>query len=135
MKKVISIIIVFASMLCFASNSYAQNVIKCQAYQLSYKTYEYGRWSHWSAWQDTNILIVFHFDTDRINIYSNSPQEFDIYDSASKYDVDGDEYYLLKCIDQDGVNCEIRLYINSSGASQIYCDYSNIMYVYNYYKK
>ena len=113
----------------------AQDIVKCQAYQLSYKTYEYGSWSKWSEWQDVNILIVFHFDSNRINIYSSTPQEFDIYDSRQKFDAEGDEYYLLSCVDRNGVNCEIRLYANSGGAAQIYCDYANIMYVYNYYKK
>ena len=79
--------------------------------------------------------MVIHFDTDRINIYSSTPQEFDIYDSATRYDSEGDEYILLKCIDQDGVNCDIRLYASNNGTPQIYCDYANIMYVYNYYKK
>ena len=109
-------------------------VMKFTAYEFSYKTHNdyYNTWTDWSRWEACNILVVINLSTDRINIYSSTTQEFDVIDSKDVYtDYDGDDVMEMDCIDADGVRCTIRVVIRQNGTIQLYCDYSNIMYVYN----
>ncbi len=118
--------------------SISAEVTKFTAYEFSYKTHnEYSnRWTDWSRWENCNILVVVNFDTDRINIYSSTPQEFDIIQYYDIYtDNDGDSVLKMECVDADGARCSIRVIIRQNGTKQLYCDYSNIMYVYEMYNK
>ena len=110
---------------------------KLQATSYAYKYLnDYGYWTEWSDWEYSSVLIVINTDNDRINIYSSTPQEYDIYDSEDSYrDKDGGETTTLKCIDADGVRCDVRIRIERSGNRQLYVDYSNIMWVYNIVNK
>lgn len=132
MKKLLLILSLFLSTIVSAE------VTKFTAYEFSYKTHnEYSNyWTDWSSWQDCNILIVINIDIGRINIYSASTQEFDIIQYYDIYtDNDGDSTLKMECVDADGVRCTVRIIIRQDGTKQLYCDYSNIMYVYNMYNK
>ena len=113
--------------------SVANNIIKLQATSYAYKsTDEYGRWSDWSNWNDCSILVVVNTSNDRVNIYSNTPQEYDIYNyGEEEYDKDGGTTTTFNCIDDNGVRCDMRIRIQSDGQAQMYIDYSNFMIVYN----
>ncbi len=108
-------------------------VFKFQATSLSSKYFnEYGYWSEWSEWENCNILVVINSSAERINIYSSVPQEYDIYDSHDvSYDNDGGKTTTFKCIDADGLRCDVRLRVQSDGQVQLYVDYNNFMFVYN----
>lgn len=118
--------------------SICAEVTKFTAYEFSYKTHdEYSNyWTDWSRWEKCNILVVVNFDANRINIYSSTPQEFDIIQYYDIYtDNDGDTVLKHECVDADGVRCTVRIIIRQDGTKQLYCDYSNVMYVYNMYNK
>ncbi len=123
-------LVLFLTALC-ASAMVSAEVYKFQATSLSSKyLISGGYWSEWSDWEYCRILVVFH--TDRINIYSNKTQEYDIYDSLGEsYDNDGGTTTTFKCIDADGLRCDVRRRIQSDGEWQLYVDYSDFMFVYN----
>ena len=123
--------------LLLAITAVQAEVLKLQATSYAYKYQnDYGYWTDWTEWEYSSVLIVINTDNDRINIYSKTPQEYDIYDYEDSYrDKDGGETTTLKCIDADGVRCDVRIRIERSGNRQLYVDYSNIMWVYNIVNK
>lgn len=133
MKKVITLF----ALLLLCTGMYA-DVVKWTAYSFCYKTHNdyYNTWSDWSQWEDCNILIVANLNIDRINIYSAETQEFDIIQYYDPYtDSDGDEVIKMECVDVAGTRCTLRFLRCQNGKAQLYCDYSNIMYVYEVYPK
>jgi len=63
-------------------------------------------------WHRTNILIVITYSNEKIKIYSEGIQDFDIlkdYDKTT--DNDGDSWYRYEVVDQDGKKCDIYLYM------------------------
>lgn len=125
-----------AAILCGILLLHAE-ALKFNATSFAYKTQNnYGYWSDWSNWESCHILVVLNSDAERINIYSSTPQEYDIYDYLGEsYDVDGGTISTFKCIDAEGIRCTIRFRQQSDGQWQLYVDYSNIMWVYSIQKK
>lgn len=112
-------------------------IYKFQAQQFAYK-YQYndGSWADWSDWEKSSLLIVMNTDNDRIRIYSDSPQEYDVYNYQESYvDSDGWTTSTLNCVDADGTQCELRLRVSDDGDAQLYVDYTDVMWVYNIVKK
>mgnify|MGYP006919062826 FL=1 len=134
MKKLFTL---FAACIFGAVMVYADGVYKYQATSLAFKSQnEYGYWSDWSDWESTNILVVINIDNSRINIYSSSPQEYDIYDYGERVvESDGGVSFTLKCIDEDGLRCSIRQREQPDGQLQLYINYSDVIIVYNIQKK
>ena len=132
MKRLILLICMLATIAIVQAE-----VLKLQATSYAYKYQnDYGYWTDWTDWEYSSVLIVINIDKNRINIYSNTPQEYDIYHvDDSYYDKDGGEIMTLKCIDADGVQCDVRIRIERSGNRQLYIDYSNAMWVYNIVNK
>lgn len=134
MKKIFLTTIFF--MVFFSAFS---QVIKCKAKSVAFKEKdEYtGNWSEWSNWQDTNMLIVIDFSIDRIKIFSNEDQIYDIIqEKGTRTDSDGDETLEWLCVNEDGLKCGVRLVkLNSQGGtSHMYVDFANFMVVYNIYR-
>ena len=127
MKK---LLLLFSFLMLFGV-TYADEVIKMQATSYSYQSADNkGNWSGWSDWYDCNVLVVIK--NDRVNIYSNTPQEYDIYDSQEAVsDGEGGSSMTFKCVDNDGNRCDIRIRISATERVQLYVDYSDFMFVYN----
>jgi len=118
----------FAVAVCL---SFAQTY-KYKATEVALKTYENGRWSKWSDWEDVNILVVINSDKDVITIYSNQTQEYDIVEYLSEEeDSDGGTQVKWLCVNEDGSRCHIRIRKQSDGQLQLYVDFSDLMFVYN----
>jgi hypothetical protein len=86
---------------------------------------------------DCNLLIVFNFENDRITVFSEETQKFDIvrYGEFQK-DEDGDKVLKMKAVDSDGASCTLEfvdLVKERDNRKQLYVRYSNINYVYNIY--
>lgn len=130
MKKVLTL---FAACIFGAVMVYADGVYKYQATSLAFKSQnDYGYWSDWSDWESTNVLVVINIDKDRINIYSTSPHEFDIYEYGEIVnESDGGNSFTLKCIDENGLRCTIRQRQQPDGQRQLYINYSDAIIVYN----
>lgn len=127
MKKLVLIF----SFLMLCGLSYANDIIKLKATSYAYRTTDdYGNWYDWSAWQDCNILVVIK--NDRVTIYSNQMQEYDIYDAGEEEgDGEGGSMITFKCVDADALRCEIRMRRQANDQVQLYVDYNNMMFVYN----
>lgn len=112
-------------MLGFVVNSSAQ-VNYFTAYELAVKID-----GKWSAWEDTNIRIKIDIDNDRIVIYSNRTQIYDIISETTPPRDSSGSQKAFKFIDQDGDIGTLRLRIQDNGTKQIYIDFSDISWVYN----
>ena len=110
-------------------------VYKYSTTGFSYKSYNetYGYWGEWSDWEYSNLLVVLDLGRERITVYTDDLQEYDIYDvDEDQYDSDGDLCLSMSCVDQDGNRCGVRLLYNDNvEAMQLYIDYSNVTFVYN----
>ena len=91
-----------------------------------------GYWGAWSDWEPSDMYISINFDTSIIKIFSPQTQTYKITEYVKSFtDSDGGEQVQYKFIDQDGDMGTMRLRIEKSGNSQIYIEFSNIMWVYN----
>ena len=132
MKK---ILILFLLCISFFSNAHAETQwYKATSY--AYKTMNnYGYWTNWTNWINCNISIKFDMSDDVIVIYSNRTQIYAIYNYRGQaYDSNGGIQAYFDVIDQDYDKGTIRLRIEQNGNSQIYCEFANVMWVYNVYR-
>lgn len=92
----------------------------------------YGNWNNWSSWIKCNVNIKFDLNSDLIVIFSNKTQVYRVTEfNGTKYENDRSQQAYFKAVDQEGDRCGIRLRIESNGNSQIYVEFSNVMWVYN----
>ena len=129
MKKVL---FTLALLLTFVGTISAE-VLKMRTTSFAIKSVnEYGYWSDWSDWEGCSILVVVDVDGDRITIYSQTPQEYDIYDSEyEESDGEGGTIQTFHSVDANGLRCDVRIRITKDGSMQLYVDYSDVMFVYN----
>lgn len=129
MKKVLFLF----SLLLVCGGVFASDVYKLQATSVAFKSVdEYGNWDSWSEWEDCNILVVVNFPNDRINIYSSTPQEYDVYEYEEQTtDGEGGTIQTFKCIDASGTRCDLRLRVQADKQMQLYIDYLDVTIVYN----
>lgn len=93
-----------------------------------------GSWSNWSAWEKCNILCTIDISKDRIIIYSQETQIYDIIENfGTEYDEEGDLVWYLVGIDNEGIQCGIRIIKKPSGTQQLYVDYNDIRWAYTVY--
>ncbi len=115
-------------MLLSVSFSFSQTY-KYKATEIAIKTYEYGRWSQWSDWEEVSILVVFNMDKSVITIYSKSTQEYDIVEYlGEENDRDGGSQVKFLCVNEDGSRCHVRVRQQKDGQRQIYVDYRDSIY-------
>ena len=129
MKKVFLILILF--FLSFIGN--AQNILKLRTSHTSEKHTDYrGHWTDWSEWREANILIVIDAQQERITIYSETLQTFDIIqDEGETLSDKGDPTLNYYCVDENGTKCRIRIVKRNDSTTQIYADYNNLILCYN----
>lgn len=126
------------SLFCFVQINYA-DVTKLRTSSIAYQYYnEYsGVWGDWGPWQDCNVLIVIDDRGERIIIYSQETQEYDIIAFTKENEDYESKSYHYDCIDAKGLRCQVRLriYDDYSKGSQLYIDYSDMRWVYSIYNK
>lgn len=124
------------------SNGFSQNsdINKFRTSQFAYK-YEMpnNNWSDWSDWEDTSILVVFDLLNERIKIFSNETQVYDIAtDEGKTIDDAEEETYSWFCVNEDGIQCRVKLmkrfYEDGDFYNQLYINFKDVQYVYNIYK-
>src|SRR5690606_13643474 len=86
----------------------------------------------WSDYEDTSVLITFDYDLDRITVYSESRQIYDIIaEEGEEIDDDGDTWQNYRAIDQDGDECRFRILNMANGdPTQFYVEFSFIKWVF-----
>ncbi len=131
MNSIIKEVVLFCVFLLFFS-------FRADAQVYKYRTNAYcsklSTEMKFSSWEKTNVLITVDLEKDRIKIYSNITQIYDIIENeGTKTDSDGDNTLSLFCVDANGLECRIRLVSRKSGTLELYCDYSDISWVYDIY--
>lgn len=120
-------------LLLFVSISASAQVIKFRtvAYAENIYSYYYQKWSGWSDWKKSNMLLTVDTQNDLITVYSPVTQVYKIYKAEeSYYDSDGDFNLPFKFIDQDGDRGTLRLLQRASGSSEVYIEFLNIRWCY-----
>lgn len=122
MKKLVVLISLIVS---FSVNSIAQ-VNYFTAYELAIKID-----GEWSNWESTNVRIKIDISNDRIIIYSNHIQIYDIISETTPPKDSNGSQLAFKFIDQDDDVGTLRLRVQDNGTKQIYIDFNDVSWVYN----
>lgn len=109
------------------------DVAMYRAHYFAYKyVNDYGRWTSWSNWEDSDIRISLDLDKEKIVIYTEITQVYYILTYNGEYqDNKGGLQAEFKVVDQDGDYGIIRLRRQNDGTTQLYVEFSNIMWVYS----
>lgn len=90
----------------------------------------------WTDYEDVNLLITFNFEIDRITVYSEAREVYDIIaHEGEEIDEDGDTWTNFLAIDQDGDECRFRILKRANGdPTQFYIEFSFVKWVYEVVK-
>ena len=94
---------------------------------------ERGKWGKWSDLSLVNILVSLDTNKDRIVIYSQAIQLFEIIDYQTKEENDTDIVYSFTCKDNNGEDCTLSIITRKKqeNRKQLYVNYENRIIVYN----
>ena len=129
--------IIFIILVLISTVSFSQ-VIKLKAFEIAfkYKNDKTQRWDQWSDWEDVDILVTIDSDPQRIKIFSEKEQIYDIIKyKGETTDSDGDITSEWICVNEDGRKCGVRIVkLNShNNIQQLYVDFADFIFVYNIY--
>lgn len=114
-------------------NSYSQNYkFKTSGFSVLEKT-EKGKWGKWSDLDLVNILVTLDTNKNRIVVYSQIIQLFEIIDYQPVEENNADIVYTFTCKDNEGVDCTVSIITRKKQANrkQLYINYDNRIIVYN----
>ena len=107
-------------------------VVRMTATSMAYKVIENEKQTEWSEWMDCELLVTIDIEGDRIKIYSNEIQIYDVYDHEEEEpDGDGGASQLFYCVDAKGKKCELRFRLDADAELQLYIEYPDLKIVYN----
>lgn len=131
MRKLLIVFFIF----CFSFVSAENKIVYYQTTEFAMKQIENNKWSDWSKWEESGLVVTFNMTKDIITIYSPRIQTYTITEFCGhKIDKYGGSQVTFNFIDNDGYKGVIRLRIEKNGNSQLYIEFSNIMWVYNIIK-
>jgi hypothetical protein len=94
---------------------------------------EKGKWGKWSDLDLVNILISLDTNKNRIVVYSQIIQLFEIIDYQDRTENDTDIVYTFTCKDNEGLDCTLSIITrkNQDNRKQLYINYEDQIIVYN----
>ncbi|MBG6109501.1 hypothetical protein H4V97_002855 [Flavobacterium sp. CG_23.5] len=113
--------------------SYGQNYkFKTSGFSVLQKN-EKGKWGKWSDLDLVNILVSLDTNKNRIVIYSQIIQLFEIIDYQPTEENDTDIVYSFTCKDNNGEDCTLSIITRKKqdNRKQLYVNYDNRIIVYN----
>ncbi|WP_035670856.1 hypothetical protein [Flavobacterium sp. 83] len=113
--------------------SYSQNYkFKTSGFSVLEKK-ENGKWGKWSDLDLVNILVTLDTNKNRIVIYSQIIQLFEIVDYQATEENDTDIVYSFTCKDNNGDNCTLSIITRKKqdNRKQLYINYDDRIVVYN----
>jgi len=136
--KYIKSVCICIILIILSLNTFSQ-VTKYKSTSFSFKTKNENtlRWSKWSEPESAEILITIDLTSDRIKIFSEEEQVYDIIQYYKMTtDVDDDETLKFQCVNEDGLKCFVRFVIlkSQNGRKQLYVDFADMSWMYNIYK-
>ena len=113
-------------------------VFEADAQTYRYKTTHFamkqlsnGRWTDWTDWQVSNMLVTIDWTNDVVKIFSPVPQVYYLTEFVREFtDDSGGKQYEFNFIDQDDDKGSMRLRMERNGSSQLYIEFANLMWVY-----
>ena len=92
-----------------------------------------GEWGKWSDLKDTSIVITLDTTKNRIIVYSQEIQLYDIVNYEEKEENDTDLIYPFACKDDDGLPFTISIITRKKqdNRKQLYINQKNFIVVYN----
>ena len=92
-----------------------------------------GKWGSWTDLDLVNIFIKLDTDKNRIFIYSEAIQVFEIVDYIPFVEGETDDIHSFTCIDNLGENCTLSIIIRKKqdNRKQLYINYDNRIILYN----
>jgi hypothetical protein len=94
---------------------------------------EKGKWGDWSNLDLVNILVSLDTKKNRIVIYSEIIQLFNIVEYQNQEENDTDIVYTFTCKDTNGYDCTLSIITRKKQGNrkQLYINYENRIVVYN----
>lgn len=130
-KKKIYIVLLFLVM--GLQYSFGQNYkFKTSGFSVLEKT-EKGKWGKWSDLDLVNILVTLDTDKNRIVVYSQIIQLFEIIDYQAIEENDTDIVYSFTCKNNEGLDCTVSIITRKKqdNRKQLYINYEDRIIVYN----
>ena len=128
MKRLVSVILLFFSIYCYAGDS----IRYYETTSFSIKKVVNGEWTDWSEWEESGMIITMNLIKDVVEILSPKAQIYNITENKGLYfDQEDGRNVNFSFVDQDGDKGTMRLRIEKNGNSQMYIEYANVMWVYN----
>jgi hypothetical protein len=105
---------------------------KATSYSVSEKNNK-GKWSDWSNFVDSTVIITLDGKKDRVVVGSSEIQLYKILSYGEKIVTKNDETIPLKCVDNDGNPCSILIVTrkNQDNRKQFYINFDDVKFVYN----
>jgi hypothetical protein len=99
----------------------SSQVLKFKAYSHATKVKSFNEdfdlvWEKWSDWQENSSLITIDSKTDRIKVFSNKTQIFDIIEYNEEVK---DEFYF-DCVDNEGKELKLELFKKWTEKDEMY---------------
>jgi hypothetical protein len=94
---------------------------------------EKGKWGKWSDLELATMMVTLDTNKNRIVIYSQIIQLFEIIDYQATEENDTDIVYSFTCKDNDGEECVLSIITRKKqdNRKQLYINYGNQIIVYN----
>lgn len=125
MKRLLLVLtIIIASVTAFSQT------IAFETTHFSYKEKNYYGWSNWSNWEPSRSLMTIDLNNDMIVIYTQQTQYYNIVSVGESYVSGNAQVQEFGFIDQDGDRGTFRLVLRTTGRSEIYIAFNNIMWGY-----
>lgn len=92
-----------------------------------------GKWGKWSDLKNASIIVKLDTDKNRIVVYSEIIQLFEIVDYVPHEENDSDSIYTFTCKDNNGENCTLSIITRKQqdNRKQLYINYDDRIIVYN----
>ncbi|MBA0884691.1 hypothetical protein [Flavobacterium undicola] len=94
---------------------------------------EKGKWGKWSDLSLVNILVTLDTNKNRILVYSQNIQLFEILTYQPESESESDLVYSFACKDNDGIDCTVSIITRKKqeNRKQLYITYNDHVIVYN----
>lgn len=127
MKRVL--FLVFCIVTVFSASA---QILKFKTTGYTHKEKNYYGWTNWSPWESSSMLIQMNLNTDIVTIYSPKIQQYNIINYNGSYvDRDGDTVSEYRFIDQDGDVGTMKLMVRTTGRSEMYIQFANVIWCYS----
>lgn len=120
-------------LLMILNSAYSQTYkFKTSGFSVLEKT-QRGSWGKWSDLQLVNILVSLDTDKNRIAVYSEAIQLFEIVDYIPLEENETDSTYSFTCKNNNGEDCTLSIITRKKqeNRKQLYINYDDRIIVYN----